>query len=445
MKIPFDKKKKIAIAGFGVEGRAVFDYLKKHGFKNVTVFDEKKSGKSIKNTFNFDSYDIIFRSPGIHKDHPKLIKAGNKGKIITSATRLFFEMCPSKIIGVTGTKGKGTTSTLLYKILKKAKKDVYLGGNIGKCPLYFLDSLKKNSIVVLELSSFQLHDFDKSPHISIVLKTTSEHLDYHKDREEYLQAKESIVKYQSENDAVIVNIDYDYYKRFISLTPANKLMVSRSRPVENGAYIQKNKIVTVKNKKTAALCDIKDVGLTGPHNLENILAAAAAAQFLSVSIKAMKEVIKEFKGLPHRLEFIREINGIQFYNDSFSTTPDTCIAAIQSFEKPLTLIAGGSEKYADYFDLGKAVILQKNLKNVILMGETAGNIEKAIKNALMKSAKKLQQKIIRAKDYKEAFKKAFDNTKKGGIVLLSPASASFDMFRNYKHRGDTYRKWVESL
>jgi UDP-N-acetylmuramoylalanine--D-glutamate ligase len=445
MNIPFDKNSKIAIAGFGVEGEAVYRYLERHGYKNIVIFDEKKKGEKIKNIFDFDDFDIIFRSPGIHKNNPALIKARKKGKVITSASRLFFEMCPCRVIGVTGTKGKGTTSTLVYKILKEASKDAYLGGNIGKCPLGFLDSLRNDSIVVLELSSFQLHDLEKSPEIAIVLKTTSEHLDYHKDREEYLSAKESIVKYQSTSDIVIVNKDYEYSKRFLAHTPAGKLLVSRKSAVENGAFVKDNKIYSSKEGKNKEICNTDEVGLTGPHNLENILPALAAAEYMLISRDIIRSVIRQFKGLPHRLEFIKEVDGVKYYNDSFSTTPETCIAAIQSFTEPLVLIAGGSEKYADYSELGKAVIKQKNLKTIVLMGETAENIEKSIKEVAKKMPDGIKQKIIHAKNYMEAFEKAGTGAEKNGTVLFSPASASFDMFRNYKHRGETFRKWVESL
>jgi UDP-N-acetylmuramoylalanine--D-glutamate ligase len=282
--------------------------------------------------------------------------------------------------------------------------------------LEFLGKLKKDSIVVLELSSFQLHDLTKSPQIAVVLKTTSEHLDYHKDLEEYLSAKESIVKYQTEKDLVVLNSDYPYCERFSELTPAKKIYISTKKEVP-----------------------YKEVGLLGPHNLENILAAAAVCKILKVPTGIIEKVVKEFKGLPHRLEFIRKVNEIEFYNDSFSTTPETCIAAIQSFSKPLTLIAGGSEKNSDYTELGKTICDQKNLKTVVLMGKTAPKIGNSIKKAGE------GPEIIHVKSYQEAFAKALGSTGKKGVIVLSPASASFDMFKNYKHRGEIFRKWVESL
>jgi UDP-N-acetylmuramoylalanine--D-glutamate ligase len=454
-------KSKIAILGMGLEGQALAKYFKKHKYKNVTLCDEKKDlkgcDKTGKDAFkNLDQFEYIFRSPGIHKDHPEITKARKKNVKITSATKLFFDLCPCPIIGITGTKGKGTTSTLIYEILKEAGKDVHLGGNIGTPAMEFIDKLKEDSLIILELSSFQLHDLKKSPHIAVVLNTTSEHLNYHKDTEEYLTAKESIVKYQTKKDVVVGNYDYPYHLRFLALTPAKKLLVSRNEAVKNGAYIDKNNIVYIKNGKKETLCKTNKVGLIGPHNLENILPAITVCAQMKIPQKTIIKVIKEFKGLPHRLEFIRRIDDVDYYNDSFSTTPETCIAAIQSFSKPLVLIAGGSEKKSDYTDLGRAIVRQRNLETVILMGKTADQIEKSIQSA-NDEAKKLEKQgkpykfrdvqlnIVRAKTYGEAFFAARLHAVKDGAIVLSPASASFDMFENYKYRGETFRKWVESL
>ncbi|MFC1656225.1 UDP-N-acetylmuramoyl-L-alanine--D-glutamate ligase, partial [Patescibacteria group bacterium] len=398
----------------------------------------------------------VFRSPGIHVDYPELQKAREKGSNITSATKLFFDICPCPIIGVTGTKGKGTTSTLIYKILKNAGKNVYLGGNIGESPFGFIDQLNKNSLVVLELSSFQLQDLEKSPHIAVVLNTVSEHLDYHKDVEEYQAAKESIVKYQTKEDVVVANFDYPYHLRYLTLTPAEKFLVSVKKEVGDGTYVEKDKIISTRQWKKETICSTKEVGLIGPHNLENIMPAVTVARYLEIPTDVVKKTILEFRGLPHRLEFIREIDKISYYNDSFSTTPETCIAAIQSFTEPVVLIAGGSDKHSDYSGLAKAIVRQANLKTIVLMGETADKIEESINIANDKATEKADKlnidqnrdvplNIVRAKNYGEAFFAARLNAEKNGIVVLSPASASFDMFENYKKRGDAFRKWVESL
>ena len=434
------KQDRIAILGYGVEGKALFNYFAKHNYKNIDIFDENIVKKPFKNVISeLDKYDFVYRSPGIHKDHPELVKARNSGTVVSSSTQLFFDNCPCQIIGVTGTKGKGTTSSLTYEILKEADKDVYLGGNIGQSPLEFLDKLTKNSIVVLELSSFQLHDITKSPHIAIVLNTTSDHLDYHKDQEEYMFAKEGIVRYQTEKDILIVNDDYPYKNRYLALSKGEKLRVSRKKIIENGACIKDNKIVLVDNGIIHPVCKTTEVGLIGPHNQENIMPAAVACHKLKIPLNIIKNVIKKFRGLPHRLEFIKEVDKVSYYNDSFSTTPETCIAAIQSFSNPIILIAGGSEKHSNYDELGEAIAKSKQLKLIILMGETASRIEKAIKKH------QADVKIKKANSYEEAFDLARLNANKGDTVLLSPASASFDMFKNYKQRGNTFRKWVESL
>jgi len=290
----------------------------------------------------------------------------------------------------------------------------------------------------LELSSFQLHDLRKSPHTAVIVKTTSEHLDYHKDLEEYLSAKESIVKYQKKNDAVIANIDVPYHLRYLVKTPAKKYLVSTKKQPTSGAFTKGEVIYTVEKGKKTKICSTKEVGLIGPHNIENILAASAACTFLKIPAKFITKAIKEFKGLPHRLEFIKKVNGVSFYNDSFSTTPETCIAAIQAFSLPEVLIAGGSEKFSDYTELGVAISKQSNLKAVVLMGITGPKIEKTIPSTS-------PIKIIKAVNYKEAFMAAYLAAEGKGVVLLSPASASFDQFENYKKRGEAFRKWVESL
>ncbi len=451
-----NKSGSIAILGIGIEGRALADYFEKHGYKDVTLCDQKKALNEYaefklqtgESAFDrLDRFEYIFRSPGIHMNHPELKKARETGSKITSATKLFFDICPCPIIGITGTKGKGTLSTLIYKILKNGGKDIYLGGNIGESPFDFIDQLNENSIVVLELSSFQLQDLKKSPHIAVVLNTVSEHLDYHKDIEEYLSAKESIVRYQTKQDVAVANFDYPYHLRYLTLTPAEKFLVSVKKEVGDGAYVENDKIISVRHWKKEKICGIKEVGLIGPHNLENIMPAVTIAKHLKIPTDIIKKTIIEFKGLPHRLEFIRKVDKISYYNDSFSTTPETCIAAIQSFTEPIVLIAGGSEKHSDYSKLAKVIVHRPNLKTVVLMGETADKIEEAINIVNDKALKNrsIPLNIVHAKNYGEAFFAARVNGEKNGVVLLSPASASFDMFENYKKRGEAFRKWVESL
>lgn len=477
------KQSEIAILGFGEEGRAVFEYLRRKNLKNITICDQKEQiedlpkdartnlGKSYLK--NLEKFDIIFRSPGISCLKKELKKIASK---TTSQIRYFLENCPCKIIGVTGTKGKGTTATLIYKILKAAGKDVYLGGNIGKPPIIFLDKLTKDSLVILELSSFQLQDTTKSPHIAVILNTTVDHLDYHASQEEYREAKKPIVRFQTKKDHIIVNRDYQTSTAFAKKTPAKPHLISTKSPNKDlDAYIKKGDII-LNNQK---ICKKEEVGLIGSHNLENILPAIAVAGIFEIDPKIIAKVVKNFKGLPHRLEFVAEKDGIKFYNDSFSTTPETCIAAIKSFKEPLILIAGGSEKYADFNKLADEIIARRNLKMVILIGKTACRIEKAIEEANNRATKRIEElekegkkakitrdlplKVVRAQNLQEAFlsvkmimlelQKHHNNDtttdslkpKTPFVVLLSPACASFDLFKNYKERGEVFRNLVKTF
>ncbi|MEK7127403.1 MAG: UDP-N-acetylmuramoyl-L-alanine--D-glutamate ligase [Patescibacteria group bacterium] len=311
------KNKKVAILGWGVDTQDVAPWLEKQGAK-ITILDESKGDKFE----NLDQYDLLVRSPGVYRYRKEF-----EGLNITSKTKLFFDLCPAKIIGVTGTKGKGTTSTLIYEILKAAGEDVYLGGNIGIGLFDFLPKLTKDSWVILELSSFQLIDLDKSPHIAVVLMVTSEHLNWHKSTQEYVDAKKNIVAHQKSSDYAIVNKDYP-----------NSVEIGKTA---------RGKVIWISGK------DINlETRLRGDHNKENIAAAAAVAKIINVPYK---EVVKNFKGLEHRLEEVKIVNGATFINDSFSTIPETTIAAIKSFSEPIILIVGGSSKNSDFATLSKAI------------------------------------------------------------------------------------------
>lgn len=390
------KGKKVAILGWGVDTQDVEPYLRAQGHE-IDILSEPFE--------NLDKYDMIVRSPGVN------IKRF-KGLNITSKIKIFFDVCPGKIIGVTGTKGKGTTSTLIYEILKKAGKKVFLGGNMGKGIFNSLSLMTSESWIVLELSSFQLIDLHKSPHIAVVLMTTSEHQDWHTSVEEYVDAKASITKHQLSSDFAIYNKDYP-------------------NSVRIGLQGQGKKIAICREDWT------RQLRLRGDHNRENMAAAAAVAQLIGVSIQEIEEVAKEFKGLEHRLEEVATVRGVTYFEDSFSTTPETTIAAIKSFTEPLILIAGGSEKGSDFTELGKVISESKNIKAVILIGLMAERIDNSIVNRHLS--------IIRNLSNMEAIvKKASDIATSGDVVLLSPAAASFDMFKNYKDRGEQFKASVKS-
>ncbi|MDZ4228777.1 MAG: UDP-N-acetylmuramoyl-L-alanine--D-glutamate ligase [Patescibacteria group bacterium] len=402
--------KNIAVLGSGKEGRDVYDWLKTNSRGcRIKVFDKIKA-------VDLAGFDIVFRSPGFYRYSPMIVKAETAGAIISSATKLFFDQCPAKIIAVTGTKGKGTTTSLIYQILQNDGQSAYIAGNIGKPMLSLLPRLKGGDWVCLELSSFQLQDLTKSPHIAVVLNITSDHLDVHKSTKEYRGAKTSILKYQHPSDHAVLNVDYPVTKKMAVLTPARIHWFSGRR----------------------VNLDVTRIKLRGEHNRENIAAAMAAAGLAGVAKENMTEAVFKFKGLEHRLELVRKVNAITFYNDSFSTTPETAIAAIKSFFEPMTIILGGSEKGSDYRRLGRVIVASKNVRNLILIGKTAGKIKAAVSGfsgaiitglTTMKAVVTIAGKI----------------SLPGSVVVLTPACASFDMFTDYQDRGNQFKLWVKKL
>ena len=459
------KNSKIGIMGAGVEGIALINFLFKKGFLDLTLFDERESlmgiPDGVKTVLGKDAFEkiydmeVLFRSPGIHKR--RLETARLRGIEVTSTTQYFFESCPGKVIGVTGTKGKGTTSTLIYEILKADGRDVYLGGNIGQSPLDFMDDLTSESWVVMELSSFQLHDLTISPHVAVVLRVSSEHLDYHEDTEEYRLAKSSICRYQGAGDLCVLNADYDYAPMFADVTLAKKMWVSRHNEVSVGAFV-KDGAILYKGLDEAdgfkKILSVDKIDLLGDHNQENVMPASVVAKFLGVDDSTIHKAVYAFSGLKNRLEFVKEVDGVKYYNDSFSTTPETSISASYSFKKPVIMICGGSEKFSDFTEWGRELEKNRDLKAVLLMGVTADKMEEALekaKNELMKNPtdgvylRDFPLKVYRIANLKEGVLMARDMAQKGDVVVMSPAAASFDQFANYKERGQKFRDFVGEL
>jgi UDP-N-acetylmuramoylalanine--D-glutamate ligase len=462
------KNKKIAVIGAGVEGVASAEWLVKQGADVVVVDANESSGKELrakgieivagKNYLdNLDQYDMIVRSPGIKLNLPELVAAKEKGVIITSQTKLFFDLCPAPIIGVTGTKGKGTTASLIYEMIKKEGLDVYVGGNIGVPPLTFLDDLKPTSWVVLELSSFQLEDLDKSPHIAVMLMIVREHLgadtvgtlNFHETMEDYVEAKRNLIRFQKTTDFAILNRDYPATHESDIHTIAKVLQVSREQEAAgDGCFTRQGNILVRRDDKEHEILPVADVLLPGAHNIENICAAAMAAVLAGVSRSTIASVLRTFKGLEHRLELVKEVRGVRYYDDSFSTTPETAIAAIEAFDAPEILILGGSTKNSDFTELGDVLNTRSNIKAVIGIDPEWKRIKKELKiesfdNAQEKSEKR---KIIEGcKNMDEIVKKAAELAQPGDVVLLTPACASFGMFNNYKERGDLFKQAVDSL
>ena len=371
MKLKDLKDKSILILGFGREGKSTLTCLSKiFRSKKIDVVDQK-DGQGYLNNLNY--YDVIIKSPGIPY-LPEIKKAKDNGKIITSATNIFFSEFKGKIIGVTGTKGKSTTASLIYEVLKNGGLGVYLVGNIGQPALELLDKIDENSIVVYELSSFQLEDLKVSPHIAVITNIYPDHIDWHGSFEEYKKAKENIFKYQTKDDVLIQE--------------------------KSGAE-----------------------------------AAIMVGKLVNIPQEKIEEAIKNFKGLPHRLEFIAEKNGIKFYNDSLATNPHATIFGLKKLGKDVeTLIAGGFDRGLDYSTLSEE-INKLNIKNLILFPDTGEKIGKGVSDKIKK---------FNVNNMEEAVRIAFENTSPGKIVLLSPASASFNMFKDYEDRGNQFKKEVLS-
>jgi UDP-N-acetylmuramoylalanine--D-glutamate ligase len=440
---------RVAILGFGNENKALFNFFKKDKtYKNAEfwILDKNenlkipKGAKSILGPNylkNLNNFDIIFRSPGVPYNLKELIKARKNGIQISSAIKLFFEKASKKtknIIGITGTKGKSTTSTLIYKILKNAGKNVILAGNIGKSPLNYLNKINKNTFVVLELSSFQLQDLKQSPHIAVVLDIFSDHQDAHKSLKEYFDAKSNICKNQNKNDIVF------YFKN----NPKTKNIAQKGL----------GKKIAI-DEKNFNLFSINDLKIKGIHNFKNAAIASSVCLYLNIPKNIILKTVKNFKGLKNRIEFTRKIKinknqFIEFYNDSASTNPGSALAAIKAFpKKPKIIILGGKDKNLEYSPLSLEIKkLEKEIPYIFLFGENKNKIYKSLKKANIKSEiifkNNLKETISEAKNIGIEFLNKNPNTKEF-IVVFSPASASFDMFPNYKQRGEEFKKIVLNL
>lgn len=433
---------KVAILGYGSQGEAAFAYWSKPG-NQLTICDQnalanvpKVAAAQLGNDYlkNLEKFDLLVRSPSLH---PRDIVAANGGdeSILTKVTTVtdeFLKVCPTQnIIGVTGTKGKGTTSTLIAKMLEAAGKKVHLGGNIGTPPLDLLKAgIKPGDWVVLELANFQLIDLKHSPPIAVCLMVVPEHMDWHKDMNEYVTAKQQLFRWQTKDNTAVYFAGSDYSKRVASVSPGKHLPYFQPP----GAFVQDEQIVI----DHRPICSVHELKLLGKHNWQNACAAATATWQIVKDVEAIKSVLTSFSGLEHRLELVREIGGVRYYNDSFGTTPEAAIVAIKAFKEPKIVILGGSSKGASYEQLAKTVA-KENIKNVIIIGETGP----AIANALFEQG--YTNIIEGARSMPEIVQQAHQLAQKGDVILLSTACASFDMFKNYEHRGEEFKKAVLAL
>ena len=447
--------KQVAIIGMGVSNIPLLDYFYDKNAK-VTVFSTNALSDEIMakiNKYRYEvelgednlsrlkGFDIIFRSPSALPTKHEFQSAVKKGVILTSEIEMVLKLAPCKIIGVTGTEGKTTTTSLIYEICKKAGYNCFLGGNIGKPIFTKINQMKPEDIVILELSSFQLMGMTVSPNIAVVTNIFPDHLNVHKSYEEYQDAKKSIFRNQTEEGIVILNKDNEITEKFADEVKGKTIFFSSTKKLKNG-YVYDREDGFIKkctDGKCEKILNKNDIKLRGVHNYENICSALAATETVA-SKEAQIEAVKNFKGVEHRLEFVREIDGVKYYNDSIGTSPASTIAGLNAFDENIILLAGGSDKGLDYKEIGE--VIAKKVGTLILTGPTAQKIEEATKQAL---SEEKSIEIIHTNNLEESVKVAKEKAKEGDIVLLSPASASFDAFKNFEERGNYYKTLVNNL
>lgn len=397
-----------------------------------------KSGKDY-----LDNLDVemVFRTPGMNYNHPALVKMRDQGINVTSEMELFFELCPCKIIAVTGSDGKTTTTTIISELLKAQGYNVYLGGNIGNSLMPEIYNIKEDDFAVVELSSFQTISMRKSPYISVVTNVAPNHLDVHKDMDEYIDAKRNVVAFQNSQNTAVLNLDNDISSSFEDSTCADVIKFSRKSKVNKGAYIEGDCIWFTDGCDSAPVLNINDINIPGLHNVENYMAAICAVKPF-VTVDTITQVARTFSGVKHRAQLVRTLDGVRYYNDSIASSPTrTASGMLSLFDQKLILICGGYDKNIPYAPLGPVIC--SKVKTLILLGATGPKIEDAVKNSAEYSEG--NPVIIYAQSMEDAVGIAREKASEGDIVALSPASASFDMYRDFEHRGEHFMSIVNSL
>ena len=453
------RNKTVAVIGIGVSNRPLVELLLSRGVA-VTACDKKDRAalgalaeeleeKGCRLRLGPDylrnlTEDVIFRTPGMRPDVPELAAAVQRGSRLTSEMEVFFEVCPCPIIAVTGSDGKTTTTTIIAELLRAAGRTVHLGGNIGHPLLAEAGEMAAEDIAVLELSSFQLMTMTRSPHIAVVTNLAPNHLDVHKDYAEYISAKENIFTHQSAEDIAVFNADNEVTRSFMGREKGSLRAFSRREMVERGAYLAPGAggagqaIWMADENGRRQVLPLAGIKLPGLHNVENYMAAIAAVEG-RVPDEVIRDFAGSFGGVEHRIELVRELDGVRYYNDSIASSPSRTIAGLNSFPEKLILIAGGKDKGVSYDSLGP--VINEHVKLLILCGATAGAIRAAVERAENYAG----LEITDAEDYRQAVSLARSRARKGDVVILSPASTSFDRFANFMERGRVFKEIVNGL
>ena len=450
------KGKKVAFIGAGVSHRELIRIFAEKGAV-VTLCDKKELDKfgdyadtlkelninlSLGENYleGLKNQDMIMRTPGFEFYTKELQEQLELGTKVTSEMELFFELCPCKMYAVTGSDGKTTTTTLISEMLKESGETVHLGGNIGRALLPIVDTVKEDDVAVVELSSFQLISMRQSPDVAVVTNVTPNHLDHHKDMQEYIDAKRNILLYQNRNCKAVLGYENEVSRNMEDDVKGKCVFFTRLTDISRWpdcGYIDADGMLCVGDEK---IVHQDDVALRGKHNLENLLAAFCAVNG-DVSFECMTKVAKEFRGVEHRIEPVRTLNGVQWFNDSIASSPTRTIAGLRSFPQKICIIAGGYDKKIPYEPLAQPVI--DNVKLLVVMGQTGPAIEKVVREH--PDFEKSGMKILRADSMEQAVKLMYENTQPGDIVSLSPASASFDLYPNFEVRGRHYKQLVNEL
>lgn len=452
------KGKKVAVLGIGISNIPLIKYLINLGV-DVTAFD-KNTSENLKDALSeleglpvkysigngylskLKGFNLIFRTPGMRPDVPELMEALANGAELTSEMEVFLDLCPAQVFAVTGSDGKTTTTTLIYKILSEEGYNCWLGGNIGTPLLSKIDEVKESDKVILELSSFQLITIKNSPSVAVITNISPNHLDVHKSLQEYIDAKKNIFLYQKAKDKLVLNHDNDVTKAFSNEANGEFIYFSRAASLESGILLKNNKIVVKSKDKEIEIVDVNDIIIPGVHNIENYMAATAAT-IDYVKPETIAKIAATFTGVEHRIELVREINGIKFYNSSIDSSPSRTIAALSTFKNKVILIAGGKDKGIPYEPIGQ--VIAEKVKILLLIGATAPRIEEAYNNYVHQTDIESEVKIIHCSTYEEIVAKAYSEAVPGDCIILSPASTSFDMFKNFEQRGNVFKKLVNQL
>ena len=445
--------KTVGVLGLGVSNRPLTRLLLEHGCRVVgcdrtpreklddEVLELERMGAEL---HLGDSYlervnaDVVFRTPGMHPDHPALEQLRRGGAQITSEMEVFFELCPCRIIAITGSDGKTTTTTLVSEMLKAQGYTVWLGGNIGKPLLADIPRMGQEDYAVVELSSFQLMDMRRSAPRAVITNLAPNHLDVHKDMQEYIDAKTNVFRYQGSDGLLIVNADNDITAPMVG--NGQTRYFSRKKPVENGVFCADGIIYRAKHGQIQRVMAAGEILLPGDHNIENYMAAIAVTDGL-VTDETVRHVAGTFGGVAHRIELVREKDGVRFYNDSIASSPSRTISGLRSFPQKVILIAGGYDKHIPYDVLGPEICA--HVKHLILTGDTAEKIRSAVENCPEYREGHPEMELV--EDFAQAVHRAAAAARQGDVVLLSPASASFDLFKNFEVRGNYFKQLVMEL